>query len=69
MNALVISGGGSKGAYAGGIMEYLTGDQQKSYDIYAGSSVGALIITQVALNKLAGLKENNFINFLHNFIH
>jgi len=57
MKALVISGGGSKGAYAGGIMEYLTGEQQKSYDIYAGSSVGALIITQVALNKLAGLKE------------
>ncbi len=57
MKALVISGGGSKGAYAGGVVEYLIDNNKADYDIYAGSSVGALVITQVALHKLARLKK------------
>ena len=29
--ALVISGGGSKGAFAGGVAQYLVNDKQKKY--------------------------------------
>jgi NTE family protein len=32
MKALVVSGGGSKGAFAGGIAEYLINDCGNSYD-------------------------------------
>ncbi len=56
MKALVISGGGSKGAFAGGVAEYLTLKQKQHYEIYAGSSVGALVVSQVALHKLKELK-------------
>ncbi len=57
MKALVVSGGGSKGAFAGGIIEYLTENQTSPYDLFLGSSVGALVVSQVALNKLDVLKE------------
>jgi len=55
--ALVISGGGSKGAYAGGIVSYLMQEQGKSYDILVGSSVGSLMIGHLALNNIAYVKE------------
>jgi len=38
VRALVISGGGSKGAYAGGIAEYLICEAGKKYDIFVGTS-------------------------------
>jgi len=41
--ALVISGGGSKGAYAGGIVEYLTLVEKVDYDMYVSSSTGTLV--------------------------
>lgn len=47
--ALVISGGGAKGAFAGGICEHLMIDQGKSYDIYIGSSTGSLLLPFLAL--------------------
>lgn len=43
MNAIVISGGGSKGAWAGGVAEYLHEDLNKSWKIFAGSSTGSLL--------------------------
>jgi len=49
MKALVISGGGSKGAFAGGIAEYLIKEQQKDYDIYVGTSAGSLLLPLLAL--------------------
>ena len=56
MKALVISGGGSKGSFAGGVAEYLMGFQGKKYDLFVGSSVGSLLISQLALGNLSKLK-------------
>ncbi len=49
MTALVISGGGCKGAFAGGIAEYLIKEQQKDYNIYVGTSAGSLLLPLLAL--------------------
>ncbi|WP_152286716.1 patatin-like phospholipase family protein [Flavicella marina] len=57
MKALVISGGGSKGAFAGGVAEYLIKKQMKSYDLFIGTSTGSLLISHLALGKTAELKE------------
>lgn len=53
MRALVVSGGGAKGAYAGGVLEYLNND----YDLYIGTSTGALIIPLAASDDLPKLKS------------
>ena len=57
MRALVISGGGSKGAFAGGVAEYLIKHQKKEYDILVGTSTGSLLISHLALGKIETLKE------------
>jgi predicted patatin/cPLA2 family phospholipase len=57
MKALVISGGGSKGAFAGGVAEYLIKKQHKSYDLFIGTSTGSLLISHLALGKIAALKK------------
>ena len=57
MKALVISGGGSKGAFAGGVAEYLIKKQKRDYDIYIGTSTGSLLISQLALKEIDKLKE------------
>ncbi|MDT8410858.1 MAG: patatin-like phospholipase family protein [Vicingaceae bacterium] len=57
MNALVISGGGSKGAFAGGIAEYLINTKKNQYDIFVGSSVGSLLISQLAINNIDKIKK------------
>ena len=55
--ALVISGGGSKGAFAGGVAQYLLKKQQKDYDIFVGTSTGSLLVSHLALGQLDELKE------------
>ncbi len=55
--ALVISGGGSKGAFAGGIVEYLTLVEKNDYDIFVGTSTGSLMIPLIALGEIERLKE------------
>lgn len=57
MRALVISGGGSKGAFAGGVAQYLIEDLQYKYDLFVGTSTGSLLITHLALNKSEKIKE------------
>ncbi len=57
MRALVISGGGSKGAFAGGISEYLIKQAHREYDILVGTSTGSLMVAHLALNKIQSLKE------------
>ena len=57
MRALVISGGGSKGAFAGGVGEYLIDEMNNDYDIYFGTSTGSLLITHLALGKTQELKK------------
>lgn len=57
MKALVISGGGSKGAFAGGVAEYLIREKKKDYDILVGTSTGSLMVTHLAIGKVKELKE------------
>jgi NTE family protein len=57
MKALVISGGGSKGAFAGGVAEYLIKDQKNEYDLFVGSSTGSLLIPHLSIGKIDKLKE------------
>lgn len=55
--ALVISGGGSKGAFAGGVAEYLMKTQGKEYDMFLGTSTGSLMVSHLALGMVDELKE------------
>ena len=55
--ALVISGGGSKGAFGGGVAQYLMKNEQKNYDIFIGTSTGSLMVSHLALGKLDSLKK------------
>ncbi|MDC1265374.1 patatin-like phospholipase family protein [Flavobacteriaceae bacterium] len=55
--ALVISGGGSKGAFAGGVAQYLMKNESKEYDLFLGTSTGSLMVSHLALGKLDELKE------------
>lgn len=57
MNALVISGGGSKGAFAGGVAEYLMIDCQKHYDLFVGTSTGSLLAPLLAVGDLEMAKQ------------
>lgn len=57
MKALIISGGGSKGAYAGGIAEYLINDCCHQYKLFVGCSTGSLLLTHLALGKIDKIKE------------
>ena len=57
MKALIISGGGSKGAFAGGVAQYLIEDLQREYDMYYGTSTGSLLVSHLALQKVAKIKE------------
>ncbi|UOB17324.1 patatin-like phospholipase family protein [Abyssalbus ytuae] len=57
MRALVISGGGSKGAFAGGVAQYLIEELKNNYQLYLGTSTGSLLVSHLALNKIEKIKE------------
>lgn len=57
MKALVISGGGSKGAFAGGVAEYLLKTKQKNYDLFLGTSTGSLLLPHLACNEIMKVKN------------
>ena len=57
MRALVISGGGSKGAFAGGVAQYLIQDEGREYDMLLGTSTGSLLVPHLALNKIDKIYE------------
>jgi predicted patatin/cPLA2 family phospholipase len=57
MRALVISGGGSKGAFAGGVAQYLIEDTGIDYDLFIGTSTGSLLVSHLALKKVEKIKE------------
>lgn len=57
MKALVISGGGSKGAFAGGVAEYLIKGCGKNYDILVGCSTGSLLLPHLAIGKVDKIKK------------
>lgn len=54
--ALVISGGGAKGAWGAGVVEYLCQVQHRDYDIYVGTSVGAIICSFASVGGFIRLK-------------
>jgi NTE family protein len=49
MKALVLSGGGSKGAWQAGVVKYLLQEERPVYDVICGISVGALNAVQMAM--------------------
>lgn len=57
MRALVISGGGSKGAFAGGVAQYLIEEKKNNYDLYLGTSTGSLLISHLSLEKVGKIKD------------
>jgi len=57
MRALVISGGGSKGAFAGGVAQFLLEEEKNKYDIFIGTSTGSLLVCHLALNKIEKIKK------------
>lgn len=56
MRALVISGGGSKGAFGGGIAEFLIKECKHEYGIYIGSSAGSMLIPLLSIGEIEKLK-------------
>ena len=46
--ALVLAGGGSKGAFEVGVLQRLMGDQQNDYELLCGTSVGAINASYLA---------------------
>ena len=61
MRALVISGGGSKGAYAGGVAQYLIQEEGRDYDMFLGTSTGSLLVPHLAAGKIDKI-HNVFTN-------
>ena len=57
MKALVISGGGSKGAFAGGLAEYLVTVCKRDYQIFIGSSTGSLLVPLLSIGEVSRLKK------------
>lgn len=51
MRALVLSGGGAKGAYQCGALQYILGDLEVKYDALCGVSVGAINVAFLAMYK------------------
>ncbi|EGV42764.1 patatin-like phospholipase family protein [Bizionia argentinensis JUB59] len=56
MRALVISGGGSKGAFAGGVAQYLIEEKKHDYDLFIGTSTGSLLVSHLALKNVDKIK-------------
>jgi NTE family protein len=57
MRALVISGGGSKGAFAGGVAQYLMQEKGHEYDLLLGTSTGSLLIPHLALGNVDKIRS------------
>jgi predicted patatin/cPLA2 family phospholipase len=57
MRALVISGGGSKGAFAGGVAQYLLEEKSHKYDLLIGTSTGSLLIPHLALGDVSKIYD------------
>lgn len=53
MRALVISGGGSKGAFAGGVAQYLMKEKKREYDMFLGTSTGSLLVPHLSLSEIS----------------
>jgi predicted patatin/cPLA2 family phospholipase len=65
MKALVISGGGAKGAWAGGYVEFLVKETGMSWDVHIGSSTGSLLAPLIAINDWDALKTAYTTSYQH----
>jgi len=54
--ALVLSGGGAKGSWSGGVIEYLVKEQKISWDLVIGTSTGSLLAPLSAIGEVDRLK-------------
>lgn len=54
---LVLSGGGAKGAFSVGVLDYLVSTNKYQWDIVIGTSTGSLIAPLASINKIDKLKE------------
>lgn len=68
MRALVLSGGGVKGAYQVGALKHLIGDLGRNYDILSGISVGALNCSFMSMFSKEQEKQglDKLLGFWHN---
>ena len=57
VRSLCLSGGGSKGAWAGGLIQQMIEERGYDWDMYFGTSTGSLLITLIPLQKMYKLKE------------
>lgn len=57
MRALAISGGGCKGAFAGGVAQYLINDLNRDYQIFIGTSTGSLLAPFLSIGAIDKIKE------------
>ncbi len=57
MRALVISGGGCKGAFAGGVAQYLMEEKKKEYDIFVGTSTGSLLVPHLSIGLTQKIRD------------
>ncbi len=57
MRALVISGGGAKGAFAGGVAQYLIEEEKRDYKIFIGCSTGSLLVPHLSIGKIEEIKQ------------
>lgn len=55
--ALVISGGGSVGAFAGGVIQYLLEDENQEYDLFVGTSTGSLLAPLSSIREMEILRQ------------
>lgn len=55
--ALVIAGGGAKGAFAGGVAEYLIKVKGNQYDFFVGTSSGNLLLPHLAIGAIDKIKK------------
>lgn len=56
MRALVISGGGSKGAFAGGVAEFLIRACRYDYRLFLGTSTGSLLVPLLSIGEIEKIK-------------
>lgn len=55
--ALVISGGGAKGAFAGGIAQFLLEYATSPYNLFLGTSTGSLLVSHLALGRIDEIQQ------------
>lgn len=61
MRALVLSGGGSKGAYQVGALKHILGERNITYDAFCGVSVGAINCAFLSMFKM-GQEQESILN-------